>query len=147
MKHRIVYFNLKHPFFGGEGFILRQTTHLECCYMSQAGRTEGVSEQLIDSDARALYEAGEGRKGTDCAVFIDILTTRSALHLRKGKLAYSPPGLYFFTFCPVRYITFLVFHFSYSSIWKVLKVQQSGCGQSYWHGDERRHRELSQSRR
>ncbi|XP_037536483.1 annexin A1a [Nematolebias whitei] len=57
--------------------------------LCKAGRTEGVSEQLIDSDARALYEAGEGRKGTDCAVFIDILTTRSALHLRKVFEKYS----------------------------------------------------------
>lgn len=56
-------------------------------YSSQAGRTEGVCEQLIDSDARALYEAGEGRKGKDCSVFIEILSTRSALHLRKGNMA------------------------------------------------------------
>lgn len=53
----------------------------------QAGRTEGVCEQLIDSDARALYEAGEGRKGKDCSVFIEILSTRSAIHLRKGDMA------------------------------------------------------------
>lgn len=53
----------------------------------QAGRTEGVCEQLIDSDARALYEAGEGRKGKDCSVFIEILSTRSAIHLRKGNMA------------------------------------------------------------
>lgn len=52
---------------------------------TQAGRTEGISEQLIDSDARALYEAGEGRKGKDCSVFIEILTTRSGPHLRKGQ--------------------------------------------------------------
>uniref|UniRef100_A0A3B4BT61 Annexin n=1 Tax=Pygocentrus nattereri TaxID=42514 RepID=A0A3B4BT61_PYGNA len=32
---------------------------------------------------QALYEAGEKRKGTDCTVFIDILTTRSANQLRK----------------------------------------------------------------
>ncbi|XP_053182100.1 annexin A1a [Scomber japonicus] len=51
--------------------------------LCKANRTEGVCEQLIDSDARALYEAGEGRKGKDCSVFIDILTTRSASHLRK----------------------------------------------------------------
>ncbi|XP_013867505.1 annexin A1a [Austrofundulus limnaeus] len=57
--------------------------------LCKAGRTEGVSEQLIDSDARALYEAGEGKKGTDCAVFIDILTTRSACHLRKVFEKYS----------------------------------------------------------
>ncbi|XP_067461730.1 annexin A1a [Thunnus thynnus] len=57
--------------------------------LCKAGRTEGVCEQLIDSDARALYEAGEGRKGKDCSVFIDILTTRSALHLRKVFDRYS----------------------------------------------------------
>ncbi|XP_003445574.1 annexin A1a [Oreochromis niloticus] len=51
--------------------------------LCKAARTEGVCEQLVDSDARALYEAGEARKGTDCAVFIDILTSRSAIHLRQ----------------------------------------------------------------
>ncbi|XP_017272583.1 annexin A1a [Kryptolebias marmoratus] len=51
--------------------------------LCKASRTEGVSEQLIDSDARSLYEAGEGRKGKDCSTFIEILTTRSSLHLRK----------------------------------------------------------------
>jgi len=51
--------------------------------LCKANRTEGVCDQLVDSDARALYEAGEQRKGTDCSVFIDILTTRSAPHLRQ----------------------------------------------------------------
>uniref|UniRef100_A0A673CFI4 Annexin n=1 Tax=Sphaeramia orbicularis TaxID=375764 RepID=A0A673CFI4_9TELE len=59
---------------------------IELC---KASRTEGVSEPLIDSDARALYEAGEGRKGKDCSVFIEILTTRSAAHLRKVFERYS----------------------------------------------------------
>uniref|UniRef100_A0A8C6PE85 Annexin n=1 Tax=Nothobranchius furzeri TaxID=105023 RepID=A0A8C6PE85_NOTFU len=59
------------------------------CITEQAGRTEGVNEQLIDSDARSLYEAGEGRKGTDASVFIEILTTRSAAHLRKVFDRYS----------------------------------------------------------
>uniref|UniRef100_A0A671W3W3 Annexin n=1 Tax=Sparus aurata TaxID=8175 RepID=A0A671W3W3_SPAAU len=40
-------------------------------------------------DARALYEAGEGRKGKDCSVFIEILSTRSAIHLRKVFERYS----------------------------------------------------------
>ncbi|XP_044053149.1 annexin A1a [Siniperca chuatsi] len=57
--------------------------------LCKASRTEGVCEQLVDSDARALYEAGEGRKGKDCSVFIDILTTRSASHLRKVFDRYS----------------------------------------------------------
>lgn len=64
--------------------VVCSTVKLLCSSLSQAGRTEGVSEQLVDSDARALYEAGEGRKGKDCSVFIDILITRSAPHLRKG---------------------------------------------------------------
>ncbi|KAG7257534.1 hypothetical protein CRUP_010348 [Coryphaenoides rupestris] len=45
--------------------------------------------KLADSDARALYAAGEQRKGTDASVFIDILTSRSALHLRKVFDRYS----------------------------------------------------------
>uniref|UniRef100_A0A4W6FXA8 Annexin n=1 Tax=Lates calcarifer TaxID=8187 RepID=A0A4W6FXA8_LATCA len=57
--------------------------------LCKAGRTEGVSEQLIDSDARTLYEAGEGRKGKDCSAFIEILTTRSSPHLRKVFDRYS----------------------------------------------------------
>uniref|UniRef100_A0A8C4DTZ8 Annexin n=1 Tax=Dicentrarchus labrax TaxID=13489 RepID=A0A8C4DTZ8_DICLA len=63
-----------------------RTALLELC---KAGRTEGVCEQLIDSDARALYEAGEGRKGKDSSVFIDILLSRSAAHLRKVFERYS----------------------------------------------------------
>ncbi|XP_029019619.1 annexin A1a [Betta splendens] len=55
----------------------------------KANRTEGVSEQLVDSDARSLYQAGEARKGTDCAVFIEILTIRSAAHLRRVFDTYS----------------------------------------------------------
>ncbi|XP_068995005.1 annexin A1a [Embiotoca jacksoni] len=57
--------------------------------LCKASRTDRVSEQLVDSDARALYEAGEGRKGKDCSVFIDILTTRSGPHLRKVFDRYS----------------------------------------------------------
>jgi len=57
--------------------------------LCKAGRTEGVCEQLIDSDARSLYEAGEGRKGKDCSVFIEILTSRSGAHLRQVFDRYS----------------------------------------------------------
>ncbi|XP_074526172.1 annexin A1a [Halichoeres trimaculatus] len=63
-----------------------RTALFELC---KAGRTEGVCEQMVDSDARALYEAGEGRKGKDSSVFIDILTSRSAPHLRKVFERYS----------------------------------------------------------
>ncbi|XP_051924635.1 annexin A1a [Hippocampus zosterae] len=57
--------------------------------LCKANRTEGVCEQLIDSDARSLYEAGEGKKGKDCSVFIEILTVRSAPHLREVFQRYS----------------------------------------------------------
>nr|XP_043882122.1 annexin A1a isoform X1 [Solea senegalensis] len=57
--------------------------------LCKAVRTEGVVEQLVDSDARALYEAGEGRKGKDCSAFIEILTTRSAPHLCRVFERYS----------------------------------------------------------
>uniref|UniRef100_A0A8C2WHL7 Annexin n=1 Tax=Cyclopterus lumpus TaxID=8103 RepID=A0A8C2WHL7_CYCLU len=59
---------------------------LELC---KASRTEGVCEQMVDSDARALYEAGEGRKGNNCSVFIEVLTGRSAPHLRSVFERYS----------------------------------------------------------
>ncbi|XP_076020849.1 annexin A1a [Genypterus blacodes] len=49
--------------------------------LCKAGRTENICEELIDSDARSLYEAGEGRKGKDCSAFIEILTSRSGPHL------------------------------------------------------------------
>uniref|UniRef100_A0A8C5CUM8 Annexin n=1 Tax=Gadus morhua TaxID=8049 RepID=A0A8C5CUM8_GADMO len=57
--------------------------------LCKAGRTEGVNDELADSDARALYAAGEQRKGTDASVFIDILTSRSGAHLRKVFDRYS----------------------------------------------------------
>ncbi|KAJ8380703.1 hypothetical protein SKAU_G00014810 [Synaphobranchus kaupii] len=59
--------------------------------LCKANRSEDtlLNEQLADSDARALYEAGEKRKGTDLSIFIDILTTRSAPQLRKVFERYS----------------------------------------------------------
>ncbi|XP_051978396.1 annexin A1-like [Xyrauchen texanus] len=59
--------------------------------LCKAARSEDriVQDDLADKDARALYEAGEKRKGTDSSVFIDILTTRSAPHLRKVFQLYS----------------------------------------------------------
>ncbi|XP_075684281.1 annexin A1-like [Rhinoderma darwinii] len=42
-----------------------------------------VNDELVDTDARAMYEAGEKRKGTDVSAFIAILTTRSLPHLQK----------------------------------------------------------------
>lgn len=48
-----------------------------------------VNEELADNDARALYEAGERRKGTDVNVFINILATRSYPHLRRVFQKYT----------------------------------------------------------
>ncbi|KAK9522509.1 hypothetical protein VZT92_018966 [Zoarces viviparus] len=62
---------------------------LELC---KANRTEGFCD-LIDIDARALYAAGEGRQGSNSSVFIEVLievlTNRSAHHLRKVFERYS----------------------------------------------------------
>ncbi|XP_066509827.1 annexin A1-like [Hoplias malabaricus] len=59
--------------------------------LSKAARSEDriVNVEQADNDARALYEAGEKRKGTDCKVFIDILTSRSPPQLKKVFEQYS----------------------------------------------------------
>ncbi|XP_054881124.1 annexin A2-like [Poeciliopsis prolifica] len=43
-----------------------------------------VDYQKIDDDARALYEAGVKRKGTDVGCWISIMSERSIPHLQKG---------------------------------------------------------------
>ncbi|XP_077200900.1 annexin A1 [Paroedura picta] len=48
-----------------------------------------VNDELADNDARALYEAGERKKGTDVNAFIEILTLRSHSHLRRVFQKYS----------------------------------------------------------
>lgn len=48
-----------------------------------------VNDEIVDNDARALYEAGEKRKGADASVFINILTTRSFPHLQKVFQKYT----------------------------------------------------------
>nr|XP_009503301.1 PREDICTED: annexin A1 [Phalacrocorax carbo] len=59
--------------------------------LSKADRCEDthVNDELADSDARALYEAGEKRKGTDINVFITVLTARSYPHLRRVFQKYT----------------------------------------------------------
>lgn len=59
--------------------------------LAKGDRSEdlGVNEELADTDARALYEAGEKRRGTDVNVFNTILTTRSYPHLRRMFQKYS----------------------------------------------------------
>ncbi|XP_060772515.1 annexin A5b isoform X2 [Neoarius graeffei] len=49
----------------------------------QASRERGVQEAIVQSDAQALFEAGEKKFGTDEEKFITILGNRSAEHLRK----------------------------------------------------------------
>ncbi|KAG5213414.1 hypothetical protein JEQ12_009200, partial [Ovis aries] len=59
--------------------------------LAKGDRSEelAVNDDLADSDARALYEAGERRKGKDVNVFTTILTTRSYPHLRRVFQKYS----------------------------------------------------------
>ncbi|XP_069481923.1 annexin A1-like [Ambystoma mexicanum] len=53
--------------------------------LAKGDRSEDVraSDDMVDNDARALYDAGERKKGTDVSVFINILCTRSYAQLRK----------------------------------------------------------------
>ncbi|NXN39828.1 ANX12 protein, partial [Rhinoptilus africanus] len=57
----------------------------------KADRSEDshVNDELADNDARALYEAGEKRKGTDINVFVTLLTARSYPHLRRVFQKYT----------------------------------------------------------
>ncbi|NXC20445.1 ANX12 protein, partial [Corythaeola cristata] len=59
--------------------------------LAKADRCEEsyVNDELADNDARALYEAGEKRKGTDINVFITVLTARSYSHLRRVFQKYT----------------------------------------------------------
>uniref|UniRef100_A0AAY5KE46 Annexin n=1 Tax=Esox lucius TaxID=8010 RepID=A0AAY5KE46_ESOLU len=67
-----------------------RTALLSLCKANRSEDTT-VNLELADSDARTLYEAGEKRKGTDCSVFIDILTTRSAPQLRQTFESFNVP--------------------------------------------------------
>ncbi|NXF40160.1 ANX12 protein, partial [Nyctibius bracteatus] len=59
--------------------------------LAKADRCEDshVNDELADNDARALYEAGEKRKGTDINVFVTVLTARSYPHLRRVFQKYT----------------------------------------------------------
>ncbi|XP_072526715.1 annexin A5-like [Salminus brasiliensis] len=54
----------------------------------QANRQQGVQESNIQSDAQALFNAGEKKFGTDEDQFVTILGNRSAEHLRRVFDAY-----------------------------------------------------------
>ncbi|XP_038569018.1 annexin A5-like isoform X2 [Micropterus salmoides] len=54
----------------------------------QANRQAGIQQENIQSDAEALFKAGEQKFGTDEESFITILGSRSAEHLRKVFDAY-----------------------------------------------------------
>uniref|UniRef100_A0AAY4AA80 Annexin n=1 Tax=Denticeps clupeoides TaxID=299321 RepID=A0AAY4AA80_9TELE len=54
----------------------------------QASRQQGVQEGTIESDAKALFAAGEQKFGTDEEQFITILGNRSAAHLQRVFAAY-----------------------------------------------------------
>ncbi|XP_066516181.1 annexin A5-like [Hoplias malabaricus] len=54
----------------------------------QASRQQGVQEATIQSDAQALFNAGEKKFGTDEDQFITILGNRSPEHLRRVFDAY-----------------------------------------------------------
>ncbi|KAL1282474.1 hypothetical protein QQF64_001277 [Cirrhinus molitorella] len=49
----------------------------------QASRQQGIQESLIQSDAQAIFAAGEQKYGTDEGQFITILGNRSNAHLRR----------------------------------------------------------------
>uniref|UniRef100_H3AKK1 Annexin n=1 Tax=Latimeria chalumnae TaxID=7897 RepID=H3AKK1_LATCH len=53
--------------------------------LAKGNRSEDwkIDEDAVDNDARALFSAGERKKGTDVLTFITILTTRSYPHLSK----------------------------------------------------------------
>ncbi|XP_018417771.1 PREDICTED: annexin A1-like [Nanorana parkeri] len=50
---------------------------------AERNESSPVNDEQADNDARALFEAGERRKGTDTSVFINILTSRSFPQLQR----------------------------------------------------------------
>uniref|UniRef100_A0A3Q3BGY4 Annexin A2a n=1 Tax=Kryptolebias marmoratus TaxID=37003 RepID=A0A3Q3BGY4_KRYMA len=78
--------------------VVRYTTSIFISYMTKGSTKRAepsaiVDFEKIDSDARALYEAGVKRKGTDVNTWISIMSERSVPHLRKvfeRYRSYSP---------------------------------------------------------
>uniref|UniRef100_A0A8C2P1Y3 Annexin n=1 Tax=Capra hircus TaxID=9925 RepID=A0A8C2P1Y3_CAPHI len=66
----------------------------------QANRDEGdnVDKDLAGQDAKELYDAGEGRWGTDELAFSELLAKRSHKQLRATFEAYQTPALRGLTF-------------------------------------------------
>lgn len=65
--------------------------------VSQGRRSETVDPQIASIDAKILYDAGEGRMGTDDSTFIRIFASRSWESLRKTDEVYAESfghGLY-----------------------------------------------------
>jgi annexin A7/11 len=54
---------------------------------------QSVNHQMAQEDAQRLYQAGEGRLGTDESCFNMILATRSFPQLKATMEAYSRVGL------------------------------------------------------
>uniref|UniRef100_A0A671NJE5 Annexin n=1 Tax=Sinocyclocheilus anshuiensis TaxID=1608454 RepID=A0A671NJE5_9TELE len=61
----------------------RASLTLMLVVLLQASRQQGIQEDLIQSDAQALFVAGEQKYGTDEGQFITILGNRSNAHLRR----------------------------------------------------------------
>lgn len=61
------------------------------CLLLQGNRDENqnVNHQMAQEDAQRLYQAGEGKLGTDESCFNMILATRSFPQLRATMEAYS----------------------------------------------------------
>ncbi|KAI4818918.1 hypothetical protein KUCAC02_004208 [Chaenocephalus aceratus] len=59
------------------------------CPPVKGSREDGLGEENIDKDAKTLFDAGEGKFGTDEEPFITILGNRRVEHLRKVFDAYK----------------------------------------------------------
>jgi len=51
--------------------------------------SDDVDDEAAKKDAKILYEAGEGKAGTDASIFVTILTKKNYAHLRKMMAEYE----------------------------------------------------------